>query len=104
MLSWLVFIVLMASSSDGWSNLKHVTRDRLYTVMLRDGECKYGTLSSVGDEAMVFSMDSRTGVVLKKAQIVRVSDNLTTPSRDVVFSARSSWLDVMNATPKGAEY
>jgi hypothetical protein len=85
-------------------NLKHVTRDRLYVFMLRDGQCQYGSLSSVGEQAVVLVTGSELGVLIKRSQIARVSDDLTSPARDAVFSARSSWLDVKAAAPKETGY
>jgi len=104
MTSWFLAAILLAAPSDGWSNLKHVTRDRLYAVILRDGQCRYGTLSSVGEQVVVLGTDSGLGVAIKRSQIVRVSDNLTAPAYDAIFSARSSWLDVKAVAPKASEY
>ena len=89
---------------DGWPNLKHITRDRLYAVVLREGGCEYGVISSVGEQFLILGTDSALGLALKRSQIVRVSDNLTAPARIAVFSGRSSWVDVMAATPTGNEY
>jgi hypothetical protein len=104
MSAWLLAAVLLSASSDGWGNLKRVTRDRPYAVILRDGHCQYGTLSSVGDQAMVLAAYSGIGILIKRAQITRVTDDPTAPERGAVFSARSSWLDVKMAVPKGIEY
>ncbi len=103
MITWLLAAGL-AASGDGWSNLKHVTRDRLYVVVLRGGDCQYGSLSSVGEQALVLGTSPGIGRVIQRSQIERVSDNLTAPSQALVFSARSSWLDVKSAAPKRAEY
>ncbi|HEY6342159.1 MAG TPA: hypothetical protein VIY49_11755 [Bryobacteraceae bacterium] len=104
MSAWLFAAVLLSASSDGWSNLKRVTRDRPYAVILRDGHCQYGTLSSVGDHAMVLATYSGIGILIKRAQTTRVTDDPTAPERGAVFSGRSSWLDVKMAVPKGMEY
>jgi hypothetical protein len=47
---------------------------------------------------------SGLGVLIKRSQIARVTDNPTEPGRAAVFSARSSWLDVKAAEPKASEY
>jgi hypothetical protein len=102
--AWLLSAILLASPGDGWSNLKHVTRERLYAVMLRDGGCEYGVISSVGEQGLVLGRDSALGIAILRSRIARVSDNLTAPGRDAVFSARSSWLDVKGVELKGNEY
>ena len=101
MTAWFVAAILLASPGDGWNNLKRVTRDRIYALMMRNGECEYGTLSSIGEQALVLGTDSGLGLAIKRSQIARVSDNLTAPDRDPVFSARSSWLDVQTAANSG---
>lgn len=88
----------------GWSNLKRVTRDWFYVVVMSNGQCRYGTLSSIGEQALLLDTNSGLGVLIKRSQITRVSDNPIAPGRDAVFSARSSWLDVKMAAPKGTEY
>jgi hypothetical protein len=104
MAAWFFAAILLAAAGDGWNNLKRVTRDRLYAVILRDGRCKYGTLSSVGEQTIILDTDSGLGVLIKRSQIARVSDNLIAPGLEAVFSARSSWLDVKTTAPKGTEY
>ena len=104
MIAWLIAATLLAAPYDGWSNLRHVTRDRLYAVVLRDGHCQYGILSSVGERGLVLATDSQLGILLRRSQVLRVSNNLAAPGRDVIFSARSSWLDVQTTALKGNEY
>jgi hypothetical protein len=108
MRAWLFTGILSSafgfSFDGGWSNLKRITRNRPYAVILRDGHCQYGTLSSVGDQAMVLATYSGIGVLIKRAQITRVTDDPTAPERGAVYSARSSWLDVKIVTLKGSEY
>ena len=36
MTAWFITMILLAAAGDGWSNLKRVTRDRLYAVILRE--------------------------------------------------------------------
>ena len=104
MTAWLLAVTLLAASGDGWSNLKHVVRNRPYAVILRDGQCQYGTLSSVGEQGMVLATYSGLGVLIKRSQIARVTDDPTAPAHGAVYSARSSWLDVKMVAPKGTEY
>lgn len=101
---WLLASILIAAPGDGWGNLRHVTNQRLYRIILRDGECRYGTLSSVGEQVLVVGADSGLGIAFKRSQIARVSDELTDLTRGIVFSARSSWFDVQAARPTGTEY
>lgn len=93
-----------ADIEDGWRNLKRVTRDRLYAVVLHDGHCAKGFLVSANDQVIVVR-DSAKDVVIKRADALRVSDdNLHAGAHDTVFSGRSSWSDVMAADPKGPGY
>jgi hypothetical protein len=101
---WFLAALSVTAGSDGWSNLKHVTHDRPYAVVLRDGQCQYGTLSSVGDQALVLGAYSGLGILIKRSQVMRVTDNPTEPSLGAIFSGRSSWRDVKATTPKTTEY
>ena len=97
-------LAVCADPADGWRNLKRITRDRLYAVILRDGQCKWGSLSSVGDGVFVLGLDSGLGLAIKRSEVLRVSDTSNDPARDIVFSGRSSWSDVKEAGPKRSEY
>lgn len=101
---WLIIALLAAFPGDGWNNLKHVTRDRLYAIVLRNGECQFGVLGSIGEQVMVLGTDSSVGLAIKRSQILRVSDNLAAPARTAVFSARSSWQDVRATVLTGGEF
>lgn len=103
-ISRLFLAILIATPGDGWGNLSHVTNARLYRIILRNGECRYGTLSSVGEQVLVVGADSGLGIAFKRAEIARISDELTDLTRGIVFSARSSWADVKAAGPTGTEY
>ncbi len=93
-----------ADVEDGWSNIRRVTRDRFYAVVLRDGRCESGSLVSANDQAIVIG-DSGKERVIRRTDVLRVSDDsLYADTRDTVFSARSSWLDVKDVGPKGTEY
>ena len=49
--------------------------------------------------------DSGKDILIQRTDVLRVSDNdLYAGARDIVFSGRSSWNDVKDAGPRGAEY
>jgi len=104
MIVWFLAAISAAAPGDGWRNLKHVIRDRPYAVILRNKQCEYGALSSVGQQALVLATYSGRGVLIKRSDIARVTDNPAEPTRGAVFSGRSSWIDVKAAAPEAAEY
>lgn len=63
--------MLAAEAEDGWHNLTKVTRDRSYTVLLRDARCLHGPLISVNDQAIVLGGDSGVEVAVKRADVLR---------------------------------
>jgi hypothetical protein len=63
-----------------------------------------GFLVSANDQAVVIR-DSGNDVIIKRADVLRVSDDDSHAGpHDTVFSGRSSWSDVKAADPKGPEY
>jgi hypothetical protein len=98
-------VTLCAAGDDnGWRNLEHVTRDRDYTVVLRDLRCIQGRLLSTGDDAISLQIDQARQAIIKRARVLRVGEYRNAPSHDTVFSGRSSWADVVTGEPKASEY
>jgi hypothetical protein len=85
-----------------WNNLKHVTWDRGYEVILRDQKCVRGVINSVTDDTLVLSNGGPTTQVVKREDVLRVSDG--PGARNTVFNTRSSWTDVKEAMPGWKEY
>jgi hypothetical protein len=87
---------------DSWGNLRIVTKDREYVVVLHDRRCVRGFVSANDQELSV--MDGSGSRLIKRDDILRVSDTWGSNARDTVFSGRSSWTDVQDADPRGREY
>ena len=94
----------VADVEDGWHNLRRVTHDRGYTVVFRDGQCTHGRLSSGGDQTIAFEFQPGQVRVIRRSEVLRISDNPSAPAHDAVFSARSSWTDLKDAKPQATEY
>ena len=92
-------LIALGLIAGDWDNLKEITRDRDYTVVLRDGRCINGRLVA-SDEHQV-TMDSG---VAGRSEVLRISDDRGDSAHNAVFSGRSSWADVMAAGPRGSEY
>jgi hypothetical protein len=102
---WSVTALRAAEPDDGWSNLKRVTRDRGYTVLLRDYHCVQGQLKQFSSDALVIQLGSSgQEVVIQRSQVLRVADGGFSKPRDLVFSGRSSWSDVRTLKLTGSEY
>lgn len=99
-----VMTISAAGVEDGWNNLRHVTKDRAYTVIFRDGHCAHGALVSVNAQSAVLSNASGGTLVINRAEVLRVSDTPSAPIHDAIFSGRSSWIDVKEAAPRGDQY
>lgn len=93
-----------AEVDDGWGNLRRITRDRNYVVIFRDGHCARGLLVSANDQTIVIAANPGKDLVIKRADVLRVSDTGFATAHDTIFSARSSWIDVKEAGPKATEY
>jgi hypothetical protein len=78
-----------ADPSDGWENLRHITKDHMYTLVLRGGKCQPLTIAS-SDRAQLVIDQVSSKVSVQRRDVLLVSDSDERP----VFSARSSWLDV----------
>lgn len=93
-----------ADVADGWHNLQEVTRDREYTMILRDGGCARGLFVLVDDQGVVLRASAGRNFSIKRADVLRVSDLSAAPADRAIFSGRSSWADVKTAIPRGTEY
>jgi hypothetical protein len=93
-----------ADLDERWSILKRITKKRSYAVMRTDSQCFVGDLVSVSDDAITLQVDPTHQKVIDRVQILRVADHEYASSHDIVFSARSSWSDVMAAAPTGSEH
>jgi hypothetical protein len=73
-----------------WDNLKEITRDATYHVILRDGRCLKGSLVSSNDQQVVL-----TSGPAQRPDILRIQDvGRYIVSSIPVYSGRSSWADV----------
>jgi len=97
-MSTLVLVTLGLLAAD-WDNLKAITRDRSYTVALRDGRCMRGHLVSFDAQQVV--LDSG---VASRVEVLRVADDHTAAVHNLIFSGRNSWADVKASGPRGTEY
>jgi len=86
--------ILAISLEDNWRQLGHVTHDRDYRLYLRDGTCQDVQLKSVSADDLTF----KTGSPAKRSAIVRISESTSGNPLSIVFSGRSSWLDVRDVS------
>jgi hypothetical protein len=93
----LLLIALSLVAAD-WDNLKEITKDRGYAVILRDGRCVKGRIVSSDDRQVVFGAEK-----ISREAVLRITDG-TGLAHDAVYSGRSSWSDVAAASPQASEY
>jgi hypothetical protein len=87
----------------GWNNLKSVTRDRGYVVVLQDHTCTGGKIASVTDQGVVLGSDlNQITHLLKLEDVLRVGEGWV--AGNAIYSARSSWSDVKETMPRWREY
>ena len=99
-------IQLLATNSDEeWEKLKHITHRRHYVVVLRTSECVSGEITSITPDIIHLKASlpkapySTREVAIQRGDVARITDG-GTAAHNIVFSARSSWIDVQNASPK----
>jgi hypothetical protein len=80
-----------ATKSDGWDNLKHVTRHRTYTFLARDLHCVGGEIVSVTADSVTLKLPEGEVTKLERVDVLSVSGY---PSY-IIYSGRSSWSDVL---------
>jgi len=95
-----------AELDDGWLNMKRVTRDRPYAVLLRNSHCIRGGLLRVSEDALVLQIQPGRELVIERSQVLAVADYSHYSPNDyaLVFSGRSSWSDVKDVGLRGSEY
>jgi hypothetical protein len=98
--------LLAATDVAEWEKLKHITYKTDYTVVQRNLECITGEIVSIDPDLLCLKTRSPkfpyapSDVRILRADIARVTDGGTS-AHNMVFSSRSSWMDVKDAVPRG---
>ena len=92
-----------AVGDDSWENLNHVTHNRNYILMDDAGNCAIGEIKGITAQNLLvreFGAGART-VTFGRSNLLRVEDGAK--ATDVIFSGRSSWLDVKSLGRIGSD-
>src|SRR5215467_15492147 len=101
-----LFSASAAGADNSWQNLKHVTRERYYTVVDRKSNCVTGHLIKVDDHEFTLKLPNRTSATFDRANVLRVSVSQAAPYSpprvqadvgrvyDVIYNDKSSWADL----------
>jgi len=90
--------VLSATNPDPWGTLRHVTWKRAYTILDTTGNCVSGRILSLTNEDVTLSYwtygkHPQLGTMtIERPNVRRITDG--PKAIDVVYSGRSSWVDV----------
>jgi len=95
-----------ATQDDSWQNLKHVTRERYYTVLDRKSNCVTGHIVAANDREITLKLPDATTATFDRANVFRVSVSQAAPYfpprvqadvdriRDIIYNDKSSWDDL----------
>jgi hypothetical protein len=81
-------------TGESWDNLRQLTHRATFIFMSKDRSCVAGTIDEVSDDAVVVVVARKTrhSVTVHRPDLLRV--NYGTWGAGVLFSSRSSWLDL----------
>ena len=82
--------VLCAHAQSAPNGLKRVTHSASLTFFLKNGACIWGTISKVDANAIIVSRTPQGPITLQRDSLLQVSQG-----NALLFSARSSWFDVL---------
>lgn len=83
--------VLCAPAQSAPNGLKHVTHSASLTFFLKNGACICGTISKVDANAIIVNRTPQGPITLQRDNLLQVSQGTA-----LLFSARSSWSDVVH--------
>lgn len=88
---------------DQWKNLMHADRRPTYTVVTRQLGCTVGKIDAVTRQTVTLKRPDGTTESIAKQDVLRSTDQ-EIASLGIVYSGRSSWLDVKNCCPNPKRY
>jgi preprotein translocase subunit YajC len=95
-----------ATQDDSWQNLRHLTRERYYTILDRKSNCVTGHIAAATDHVITLELTDGTSATFERANVLRVSVSQAAPYlpsrvqadiasvRDIVYNDKSSWRDL----------
>jgi len=101
-----LFYASTAAADDSWQNLKHVTRERYYTVVDRKSNCITGHIVKTNDRELTLKLPNRAYATFDRPNVLRVSVSQAAPNfpprvqadvgrvYDVIYNDKSSWSDL----------
>ncbi len=87
--------VLAGPPESSWDVLRHLPKHHVYTVLSRNGVCVTGAFVSVDDNEIVLDLPQQGEHSLRRPDILRISLGETADIHAAVYSARSSWADLI---------
>jgi hypothetical protein len=78
-----------------WDTLRHLSKHHAYTVLSRNGACFTGTFVSADDKGIVLDLPKQGEHGLLRPDVLRISLGETADIHTAVYSARSSWADLI---------
>ena len=89
------FSVLAGPAETAWDALRHLSKHHAYTVLSRNGACLTGMFVSVDDKEIILDLPQQGEHGLLRPDILRISLGDTADIHSAVYSARSSWADLI---------
>jgi hypothetical protein len=86
---------LAGPGETSWDILRRLPKNHLYTVLNRNGACVTGTFVSLSDIEIVLALPQKGERSFSRADILRISLGETADVHSAVYSARSSWSDLL---------
>ncbi len=92
-------------NDDQWKNVMQAQKgpEFLYAVQTRDLGCAEGTVLSVSDQSLIVKLKDGARVTIPKPEVLQLRYLNSSPG-SILYSQRSSWLDVTQVWHGGEHY
>jgi len=89
--------------NDQWDNVNHFSHGATFTFVARDRNCVLGRIKRVDDSGVTVMRPHSSEIRIPRPELLRITGTAWVPGSfdpGVVFSARSSWLDILSIVGK----
>ena len=87
--------VLAGPADTSWDALRRLSKHHVYTALIRGGACVTGAFVFADDKGIVLAAASASQRTLLRPDILRISVGEMLDIHSAVYSARSSWADLI---------
>jgi hypothetical protein len=87
---------------DQWNKVNHFSHGTTFMFVARDLNCVLGRIKRIDDSGVTLMRRHSSEIRIPRPELLRITGTVWIPGFDpgVVFSARSSWLDILSIVGK----